>query len=352
MRILFVGPWFDYGDPRRGLSFENVNFFDTLSRMEDIQVEFFPFDVELRKLGRDKMNGLLLRRVNELKPDLCFFVLFTDEIETSTIAQITESSGAVTLNWFGDDHWRFRTFSRQYAPTFRWVVTTDSRAVDEYKAIGCSNVIKTQWGVNHFLYKHEERSQEFDVTFVGQVHSSRRQTVERMRKAALDVRCWGRGWTSGRLSQEDMIKMYSRSKVNLNFTDSSVAFGLKPLAKVFINRRADDSISVNSLGQICNYFSVLFGERRPQIKGRNFEIPGSGGFLLTSNADNLDEYFVPEKEIAVFSGIDDLIDKARYYLVHADEREAIRHAGHERALRDHTYEQRFREIFGQIGLHS
>ncbi len=91
MRILFVGPWFDYGDPRRGLSFENVNFFDTLSRMKDIQVEFFPFDVELRKLGRDKMNGLLLRRVNEIKePDLCFFVLFTDEIETSTIAQITE----------------------------------------------------------------------------------------------------------------------------------------------------------------------------------------------------------------------------------------------------------------------
>ena len=98
------------------------------------------------------------------------------------------------------------------------------------------------------------------------------------------------------------------------------------------------------------YFSVLFGERRPQIKGRNFEIPGSGGFLLTSNADNLDEYFVPEKEIAVFSGIDDLIDKTRYYLVHVDEREAIRLAGHERALRDHTYEQRFRQIFEKMGL--
>ena len=95
---------------------------------------------------------------------------------------------------------------------------------------------------------------------------------------------------------------------------------------------------------------MLLGNRRPQIKGRNFEIPGSGGFLLTANASNLEDYFVPEKEIAVFTDTADLIDKVRYYLKHEDEREAIRKAGHKRALREHTFERRFRKILETIGF--
>lgn len=350
IRALYVGLKYDYGQPDRGFSYEYLNFFETLRQMERVEVEFFGFDEVMRKEGRTRMNAHLIETVETRKPDICFFVLFTDEIEHRTIRFISEKSNSLTLNWFGDDHWRFRVFSRKYAPYFHWVATTDSSAVEKYQGIGCRNVINTQWGFNPHLYKRFDARQEYDVTFIGQVHSRRRQIVEQMAKAGIEVQCWGRGWAPGRLSHGDMVKMYSRSKINLNFTESSVALGLKPLAKVFINRRADSSISVNGLGQMWDSLSVLRTERRPQIKGRNFEIPGSGGFLLTSNADNLDEYFVPEKEIALFSGIDDLIDKARYYLAHADEREAIRRAGYKRALCDHTYEQRFRQIFEKVGL--
>jgi spore maturation protein CgeB len=90
--------------------------------------------------------------------------------------------------------------------------------------------------------------------------------------------------------------------------------------------------------------------RKPQIKGRNFEVPGAGGFLLTPYADNLDEYFLPGKEICVFTTMGDCLEKIRHYLDHDEERESIRRLGHARALRDHTYEKRFVDILRQLGI--
>ena len=87
-----------------------------------------------------------------------------------------------------------------------------------------------------------------------------------------------------------------------------------------------------------------------QIKGRNFEVPGSGGFLLTADADNLTDYFEDGKEIVIFKDTKDLIEKAKYYLGHENERAAIAEAGYQRSLREHTYEKRFNEMFKIMGL--
>lgn len=146
-----------------------------------------------------------------------------------------------------------------------------------------------------------------------------------------------------------MISTFSRSKINLNFSESSVLWGLKPVAKVFLKRRCDGSIRMNEFREMYSSAQVLFNRRRAQIKGRIFEVPGCGGFLLTSSADRLDQYYRVGEEIGVFEGPDDLIDKIRYYLRHDEERERIRLAGYERTLKDHTFEQRFRQLFRSMG---
>jgi spore maturation protein CgeB len=63
-RVLYIGLKYDYGQPERGFSYENVNFLGTLSRMEGLDVRFFPFDEEMRRGGRDGMNRSLLRTVD------------------------------------------------------------------------------------------------------------------------------------------------------------------------------------------------------------------------------------------------------------------------------------------------
>ncbi len=352
LHILYVGLKNDYGNPALGRSFEYVNFFDTLNRSGNYKVDMFLIDEVMREVGREKMNIQLLHTIERIKPHCCFFVLFTDEIKKETIREITEKSGSITFNWFGDDHWRFNNYSRFWAPLFHWVSTTDSASVEKYLEIGYQNIIKTQWGFNHHLYRHFDIPVDRWVTFVGQVHSQRRKIIYQLKQRGVVIECWGRGWKNGRLSQDEMIRMYSRSKINLNFTESSIALRWKPIIKVFLNRRADDSLHLNSPTTMVQNTIALTSRRRSQIKARNFEIPGSGGFLLTQYADDLEKYFVPGKEIAIFSNADDLKEKIQYYLKHEKEREDIRLAGYRRALREHTFEQRFREIFQAMGLGS
>jgi len=350
MKILYVAMKHDYGDPTRGTSFEHNNFYDTLSRMPEHEVVYFPFDELLHARGREGMNAALLRAVHDERPDLVFFFLFTDEVAPQTIAEITQHSGAKTLNWFADDHWRWFNFSRHWAPLFHWAITTDARAVRRYRQIGYERVILSQWACNHYTYAPTRGPYEFDVTFVGQLHSNRRRIVRMLERAGIPVQCWGYGWPNGRLRQEEMIRVFSRSKINLSFAKGSDEGAVRGLARVFLGRRSGSTLRLVSPRMWGENLRAYLGKRRDQIKGRNFEIPGAGGFLITGDVEYLADYYAPGLEIVTFSTVPELIERIRYYLAHDEERERIRAAGYERTLRDHTYVLRFRAIFTAMGV--
>ncbi len=42
VRVLFLGLKYDYGDPSRGYSYEYINFFDTLARMDGVERDLVP----------------------------------------------------------------------------------------------------------------------------------------------------------------------------------------------------------------------------------------------------------------------------------------------------------------------
>ncbi len=352
LKILYIGLKYDYGIPSLGYSFEYMNIYDTMVHMNGVEVSIFPFDEVMRKVGRAKMNDQLLHAVDKTEPDLCFFVLFTDEITKSTIKKISERGNLITMNWFGDDHWRFESFSRMWAPLFNWIVTTDGDSCEKYRELGIKDVILSQWGFNHHFYQPAVLPYEYDVTFIGQVHSRRAKFIRSLQRCGVNVSCWGKGWPNGRTDQNEMIKLYSQSRINLNFTDSSPSFRIRPLLKTFITRRADDTFRINTFPDVKAHLVTLFTPRRSQIKGRNFEITGAGGFLLTQYAPGLESYFQPDKEIAIFYEAEDLIEKIRFYLLHEEIRENIRQMGHKRAIREHTFEARLASIFSSIGLRS
>jgi len=352
MKILYAALKQNYGNPQLGFSYEHYNFYDTLIKMNGgiNEVVYFPFDEIMLKIGRDEMNKKLLEIVYQEKPDFCFFFLFGGEFKKEVVKEITQKSGSITLNWFADDHWRFDNFSKYWASYFNWVATTDSQAVEKYHKVGYKTVIKTQWACNHFLYQPLNLPKIYDATFIGPPHGNRKKIIEKLQKAGIGVKCWGKGWPAGRISQEEMIRVFSQSKVNLNLTKGSSATVLKSLARIFLSRKSERSIQIENPKQWINNLKSLLGKRQEQIKGRNFEIPGCGGFLITGDADNLRDYYKDGKEIVIYENTEDLIEKIKYYLEHNEERETIAKAGHERTLRDHTYEKRFNEIFKTIGL--
>jgi spore maturation protein CgeB len=371
MKVLYVATKYDYGKQERGYSFEHYNFYHSLLHMGH-DILYFDFMSLMQEYGREWMNRRLLEVAKAERPELMLTVLFTNELDRAVVREITENTDAVTLNWFCDDHWRFDNYSRHWAPCFNWVVTTARSALPKYEDMGYRNVIKSQWACNHFLYRKCDLSLEHEVSFVGQPHGNRREIVQALSDAGIDVKVWGTGWGSGRLSQEEMIRIFSQSHINLNLSNASEPVSTPGLrARNLARKWVSGFLSVAPFGSqlkatVKRWLSAIgdsahaartpdrlkggSGQYTDQIKGRNFEIPGCGGFLLTGRAEDLENYYEIDKEIVCFDDTHGLIEKVHYYLTHEDDRAVIAQAGYQRTLRDHTYAHRFTEIFQRAGL--
>jgi spore maturation protein CgeB len=238
VRVLFASLRFDYGDPSRGDSFEYENLWDALRRTDGIDARFFGTDEQSVARGQEGMNTELLRVASEWQPDLVFCFLLRDELHPETLAALREIDGVTTLNWFADDHWRFQDFSRHWAPRFDWVVTTDARAVPRYASIGLNQVIHSQWAASHHVYRPTGATRDIDVSFVGQPYGKRRELVEALQAAGVEVETWGHGWERGRLGQQELVDVFSRSKISLNFAASSPRYSARYMAAQFAIRRA------------------------------------------------------------------------------------------------------------------
>src|SRR5207302_7103344 len=119
MLILYAGLKHDYGEPDRGFSFEHYNFYDSLVRMGH-DVLYFDIGSVLRERDKAAGNHLLTETVKSEQPDLFFAVLFRDELDQAALRTISESTDTPTVAWFSDDHWRFDTYSKEWAPLFNW----------------------------------------------------------------------------------------------------------------------------------------------------------------------------------------------------------------------------------------
>lgn len=343
IRILYVGMKYEYGKRELGYSFEHNNFFDFLSKA-GFEILYFDFMSLMQTHGKDTMNAMLVDVVEREQPDLAFFMLFQDQIERATIEKISTIGKTITLNWFCDDHWRFHDFSQYYAPAFHYVTTTSVAALAHYDVIGYKNVIKTQWACNHFLYRPSFNDDyRHDVSFVGQPHGTRRDIIQSLELSGITVTKYGAGWhEASRISQQQMIEVFSSSNININLSNASVQ------KRTFFRRLKKNTRQLVPFRFWRHTLDV--DAEGQQIKGRNFEVPGCGGFLLTGNADNLSEYYHDKKEIVIFHSMKELRDLIRYYLRHDDERQEIALQGYIRTMQEHTYAHRFAHIFSIIGI--
>ena len=355
MKILFCGLKYEYGKPHLGLSaIEYSTFYETLKAMPGVECDFFGMDEKILEVGRGVVDAELIKTVETTKPDLLFCFLFTDQLKIETIEHITKNTKTKTFNWFADDHWRFPIYSRYWAPAFTMVSTTDSKAMEKYRALGINNVIKTQWAANLAVYKPQDAEKnhgQYQITFVGANYGNRSRYLEMLKAQGLPAEGYGNRWPAGRVSQEQMLEIFSFSKINLNFTETPYMTArdrLKILAKLFV-KKGSGGYEFNA-HRIADNFKSAIGTQRRQIKGRNFEVPACGGLLMTGEADNIQEYYIPGKEIVVFKDEQDLAQKCKYYLENESERKAVAKAGHERTLKEHTYEKRFLEIFKALDL--
>ncbi len=111
----------------------------------------------------------------------------------------------------------------------------------------------------------------------------------------------------GRLDYwEEMPSVFYHSKINLNFTIPNILDGT-PL--------------------------------------RVFDILACHGFCLTTYREDLLRHFENGKDLVIFEGKEDLLQKVDYFLEHERERERIAENGYQKVKKYHTYSIRLRKLF-------
>lgn len=173
--------------------------------------------------------------------------------------------------------------------------------------------VLSQFGFDPNFFRKLEREKVHDVVFIGQPHGRRREIIERLRAAGIEVVTRGVGWPEGRASFSEMAELTARARINLN-------------------------LSMTSRGGVH------------QVKGRDFEVPGAGELLLTQDHPDLARHFVPGEEVATYRDEEDILPQVRALLADEPLRTRIAAAGFARASREHTYRHRFETIFSEIGL--
>lgn len=89
---------------------------------------------------------------------------------------------------------------------------------------------------------------------------------------------------------------------------------------------------------------------RSGIPLRIFDLLACEGFVLCNYQSDLLNEFLPGEELDIYSGIEELEEKIRYYLSHTDVCREIAHNGYEKVSKRHTYPLRLEQMF-RLGEH-
>jgi len=305
MKVLCVLGQHQYGCPRRGQGIEYVAFLPALRRLGHTVLHFESWN---RSCYRDlaELNERLIATVAAERPDVLLAVAFTEEVWLETIRLIGQM-GVATICWATDDSWKYGEQSRFLGKAFQTMATTYPEVVRKYQRDGIENVLVTQWAARADAMRPPlaARDCRYAVSFVGTTYGNRVQQVASLRRLGVDVECFGYGWPNGPVAEEDIPRIMRESVISLNFANSRGA---------------------------------------NQIKARTFEVPGAGGFLMTEYTPGLERFYQIGEEIDVFRTTEELGTKVRHYLEHPEKRDAVAQAGFDRTRREHTYDERMREV--------
>lgn len=82
---------------------------------------------------------------------------------------------------------------------------------------------------------------------------------------------------------------------------------------------------------------------------RVLDIMGCGGFLLTNYREEIAEHFQNGEECVIYEDLEDMFEKAEFYLAHDAQRQRIAANGLEKVKREFTFERAMREMLDDKG---
>jgi spore maturation protein CgeB len=287
-------------------------------------------------------NDAVGATAKEFRPQATFFVQ-ARFVRSETMAAIGELGPTVV--YCNDDMFNpsNRTFTFEGAVRLAdCLITTKSFNVPEFLRAGARRVVFQPNAFDpaiHFPARPSPAEAEAmggDVAFLGTFRPGRAddlaEVVRRLHPSTVNV--WGGGWEKMRRA----VYWHRRRRwAPLRRRIRGGALWGEDMGK---------AIQANKLA-----LGLLYHVNRDLHSSRSFEIPACGGFMLAERTAEHREYFEEDHEAVYFGSLDELIDKARYYLRHDGARVAIARAGHARCLKSgYRYVDRARSLLSTLGL--
>jgi spore maturation protein CgeB len=87
---------------------------------------------------------------------------------------------------------------------------------------------------------------------------------------------------------------------------------------------------------------------KDDINMRTFETLSTESFLLTNWLPTLGDLFEDGKHLVTYKTLDEMVEKAHYYISHEEERNHIAEEGHKAFMEKHTYRHRVQHILKTV----
>jgi len=285
-----------------------------------------------RRAWVHRMNKRLVERVRDWKADL-LLVFRGGYVSAETVHTVNRKTSCVTVNFYNDNPWGlagvYPPLPFEVIQAYRLFLTKDRYFERELRAQGIDHVRYLPHGYDPAYFRPPDLSEEdrrrfgADVSFVGSPYPFRVALMDGIVGPKVDLRIWGKGrWKDvksdwireryqGVLPNEDKVRVYAASRINLN--------PQHPGGGVF------------------------------SLEDRSISIAGSGGFQLTNHKEDIGEFFTPGEEIATYRDRADLRRLIEYHVSHPDETAEMSRKAMERALRDHTHRRRVETLLEMLG---
>lgn len=354
-------------------------------------------DVDAKQTGSQEFVERLLKAAVQFRPDFVLTVNHLGVDREGLLLSLLEKLNLPLASWFVDNpHLVLRWYQGVVSPAAA-IFTWDADNVDSLRAMGFAHVAYLPLGVDARRFSPEagqgpERispdkpSLRADVTFVGNSMVSKvagRLTASRPNRALLlSYREMARGfghssarnvaeyldaeWPQAapdlarltdphrRLAFEALLtweatRLYrlERVKAMLPFTPLIIGDRWWKVAMRGEEGRWRWHPEVNyyaELPRVYRLATINFNCTSQQMKGavnqRVFDVPASGGFVLTDHREQMEQLFEVGKEIVAYRSPEEATELAAFYLKNDAARLKVVQAGRRRVLAEHDYERR------------
>ena len=276
-------------------------------------VFLFDYEEPLRRLGIAGVRQELSRLIAKHQIEVFFLSLYSDNYLLAPEFLLELRKSVKIVLWCWDDETSFAVHSRHYAQAVDAVVTADYFSVAAYRALGIRATLC--WvNVSEQTLPALGLHRDIDVSFVGHcAKSDRPRYLDFLAANGLRVQTFGFGSEAGFVSDEEVARIFNRSKINLNFSR------LEP-------------------GPARGYGH----------KGRPIQVAITRSFCLSEYYPALPRIFERGSEIDWFTDPASLLEKLRYYLAHDAECEKMASSAYARTLREYEDGPYFSKVMNEL----